>query len=82
MKQRLSQPKKYGKKSPVLDVVGWVLQVSGSAGLVAQVWPIVAPLVVLALPPNLNSVSIVVPGYVEGLQESRLWLSEFCIMRD
>jgi len=62
MKQRLSQLKKYGQKSPVLDAVGWVLQVSGSAGLVAQVWPIVAPLAVPASPPNLNSVPIVVPG--------------------
>jgi hypothetical protein len=62
MKQRLSQPKKYGKESSVPDAVGWVLQVSGSAELAVQVWPIVAPLVVLALLPNLNSVPIVVPG--------------------
>jgi len=42
---------------------GW-LGASGQRfwGLVAQVWPIVAPLVVPALPPNLNSVPIVVLG--------------------
>ena len=82
MNQRFSRLKEYSKELYALDVVGWVLQANGSAELAAQVWPIVAPLVVLALLPHLDSVPIAVPGWAEGSQEFMLWLSRFYIRKD
>jgi hypothetical protein len=62
MKQRLSQPKKYGKESSVPDAVGWVLQVSGSAELAVQAWQLIVLHAEVLLLPHQNSAGIVVPG--------------------
>ena len=67
MSQRLSKPRGYSRKSPVLNAVVRLFPVSNSAEPAVQAWHLIVLCAELLLLPHLNSAEIVVPGWAEGL---------------